>query len=164
MFLEAGQVVRGLVLTTPGFDLNVIRTSLEDEILEKLVMGFGIRLIGPKFKETDVFVRAFAVRGADRQKVTNDVNAAIDTWLDPLATDADGNFINEFGQALLISDLGLLLKAVVDLFDYEIVTPEANVEIADDEVPTPTHLQTVRTVEVSIEGEVGFLRCDRDRG
>jgi len=156
-FLQPGQKIQCYVLMESGFSLTpAFAESIENDILERLVMGFTIELLPPKFKETDVQVRVFAVRGSDRQAVTNAVNDVIDEWLDPLATDADGNYINEFGDSVLISDLGLLLKEIPEVYDYEIFLPEENVTLDADQLPTKEHTETIRVVEVVIEGEVGY--------
>lgn len=156
-FLQPGQKIQCYVLMEQGFTLTPsFSESVENDVLERLVMGFTIELLPPKFKETDVTVVAYAVRGSDRQEVENAVNDAIDDWLDPLAVDADGNFLNDFGEDVRISDLGLLLKEIPQVFDYIIIAPEENISLDADQLPTPVHTDTVRSVEVVLEGDVGF--------
>jgi len=156
-FLQPGQKIQCYVLMEQGFSLTpAFATSIENDVLTRLIMGFTIELLPPKFKETNVQVRVFAVRGSDRQAVTNKVNTAIDEWLDPLATDDEGNYLNDFGEVVLISDLGLLLKEIPEIYDYEIFLPEENIVLASDQLPTKEHTETTRVVEVVIESEVGF--------
>ena len=157
-FLFATEV-RAVALVEPGFVLDDVRTSIENDVLERLVMGFQFILVPPTFKEVDVNVRVFAQRGSDRQLVFDQTAEAIATWLDPLATDDDGNFINSFGEALLISDLGFLLKTIPRVFDFEIFDPIENVLLDDNQLSTPNHVDTTLNIEVILEGDVGFTNA-----
>jgi predicted phage baseplate assembly protein len=147
VFLDI-DVVRAIILVRPGFVFQSVRDKLRAEVLERLVMGHEFELLAPTVREVDVSVRVWAVETASRAQVEAQVRAAIDRWLDPLAVDEHGRFINDFGRDLRLSDLGVLLKSVDGIFDYEILEPSANVPIADEEIVTNTHTKTEVRVEV----------------
>lgn len=148
VFLDLPTKIKAAVITAPGVLLEQVGSQLRASILEKLIMGFDIAIVNPRFKEVDVSVRVFIEETALREAARDATLSQIDTWLNPLATDEDGNFTNDFGQDLRLSDLGFLLKEIPEVFDFEILEPTENIPIDFDEIVTNRHVQTVVEVEV----------------
>jgi hypothetical protein len=153
VFLDTLNRIKALILTAQGFTLEQIENQIQLAVLDRLIMGFNIEIEFPLFREVDVSVKVWVVDDAQKSAVEASVRTQIDTWLNPLAQDANGSFINDFGQDLRLSDLGFLLKEVPEVFDYEILEPTGNVEVDDNQIVTNRHIQTTVDVEV-VGGQV----------
>jgi len=146
-FLSFGEVTVQ-ILTKSGATVDEVRSLLLDEVKSRLVMGYGFRFVEPNLKEVDVDVTVYALRNASSSDIEAKVRATIDEWLDPLAKDDNGNYIHDFGRDIIRSDLGLRLKQIDGIYDYEINKPTGNIEIADNEIVTNKHINTSVVVNV----------------
>jgi hypothetical protein len=146
--LQLHNKLRAVLLTAPGYSLDQIREQITLLLLDRLIMGFGVEYEYPTFLEVDVEITLYALDSALVTQVEQDGLEAVDTWLNPLAVDASGNYINDFGRDLKVSDLGVLLKEIDNIYDYEILDPTGNVEVTDDQIVTNRHIGTSVVVNV----------------
>ncbi len=127
-----------------------VRNTMLSLLQERVLMGFTVDIESPVYKEVTVDVTIFIVEGAVFDTVKTRVETQIARWLDPLSKDDDGEYINSFGKDLRLSDLGLLIKSVPEIYDYVIHQPTGNVDIPDNQLPTTNHSVTTVTGRHSV--------------
>ena len=138
--LSFDQVAAAVAIPRPRGvgSVDVVATTLagapDEELLEQLQEYFeqrreiavDVQVRAPEVKQVDVSVRVSAKGGWDSQQVNTQVEQALRSWF-------DGKLL---GQDILLARLGHIVYSCDGVENYAILTPEADLEVEADMLPT----------------------------
>lgn len=137
-----------------GIPSTELFTKVATVVRRRVASNYDVLTQNPTYSEQNLNITGY-LKSAEITKLSmfRSIRDLISDSLNPLAQDSTGEFINEFGDALVLSDLNVILKEIPFLFDYKINTPAADIALNPTEITTHVHTRPRRILSGHASGE-----------
>ncbi len=147
--VTSGVVYIYVVPVGGGVPSNDLLNSIDSAVSEKLVMGFTPFVAAPAYLPVTITVVGVAQDYLVATEVENSVETDILARLNPVAVDANGEYLNDFGRSLMLDDLIYVIRQNGAMKPgFTIVVPTSAIAVGDNQILT----HVASTVSVSATG------------
>lgn len=158
-----------------GNPSNNLKNDVKAAVDEIIVTGYKVGVINPKYVTVTLELTVYTDPNYDQNDISTYVNSQITSLLNPLTLNSEGEWIRNFGESILISEIYDLLINYPGILSVDVISPviASNSDILfscqEDEIFTNTgssitiNIQTANTSGIKTKIEKTVLQNPKYR-